>query len=304
MRVFAVVVAGLALAACSSTVRGKPQPFPLRSAPNTAIGDPATADLCAGVLPSVFAGYGKPEVYSQQLAGQCTVAIHGKAGAETQLLVIAVPPAEADSSGPPSEPTIFGLPARPYGDKTVCGYQLWARGVVVEAGAEDVGKPHQHSVLCLIARTLANQVAGPISRGEVPRRTAAAPTVTSIDFCQALRPSDLAGAPTVNHRGFANGCGLSTKAITLGVQAGFRPDGEKPVATVTVDGHRLSRYDAASMSDTFCGLTSNQGDAGGGRHEVIDIWTIRESGSEPRGSALCQLTERVAASVLTRLGLH
>jgi hypothetical protein len=110
--------------------------------------------------------------------------------------------------------------------------------VVVDAQAEDVGKPRERAVLCLIARTLANQVAGPISRGEVPRRTAATSSVTSIDFCQALRPSDLAGAPTVNHRGFANGCGLSTKAITLGVQAGFRPDGEKPASTV--DGRRSS----------------------------------------------------------------
>jgi hypothetical protein len=139
--------------------------------------------------------------------------------------------------------------------------------VVVDAQAEDVGKPRERAVLCLIARTLANQVAGPISRGGVPRRTAATPSVTSIDFCQALRPSDLAGAPTVNHRGFANGCGLSTKAITLGVQAGFRPDGEKPAATVTVIG---------------CSATT------------LPRCPTRSAASRPRA----------AASVLTRLGLR
>jgi hypothetical protein len=121
MRVLAVVVALVALAACTSTVRDKPRPGPQRPVVSTAIGDPATAHLCAGVDRSVFTGYGRPEIYSHQIAGQCAAAIHGKAAAENQLLVIAVPPAEADTSGPPREPTIFGLPAQEYGTKPCAG---------------------------------------------------------------------------------------------------------------------------------------------------------------------------------------
>ena len=306
-----LAVAGL-LAACTSTVKGgddqqggTDQPGGLRTIPQTAIGDPATADLCAAIkaVPAVDSLVVDPH----QAAGQCSAAVTDSSGAQLTLQLTAEPPNDAEPTATPG-PTVAGLVTKNLPESTGrCSREVWATGVVILVEVLNFGAQTGSTPVCVMANSVTSRVATDVAAGQVARRPVASPSVTSIDICQGMRSDDLPGATEVGRGAFGLACVLVADDMTLGTQPAFRHNGERPVATATIDGHRLVRYDAESLDDTFCGITSDQGIAAQGTREVLDIWMARGSNapaSAPRGKALCELAQREAARVLSRLGLR
>ena len=312
-RVALLAAAAALLAACSSTVKGHPdqgentdQPSGRRAIPQTAIGDPATADLCAEITAEAALVVGSLIVDPHQAAGQCVAALKGSGDVQLSLELTAERPDAADPAATPG-PTVAGLATKKLPESGgFCGREVWSSGVVVLVQVQNLGAEAGQGSVCAVADAVTSRVAADVAGGRVHRRPVASPSITSIDVCQGMRPDDLPGATTVGRPVFGLTCVLVAGDITLGARPAFRHNGERPVATLTVGQHRLARYDATSSDEGFCGITSDQGNAAQNTREVLDIWMARgpnAPASAPKGRALCDLAVQEAGRILTRLGL-
>jgi hypothetical protein len=284
----------------------------VRQPRKTAIGDPATADLCAAVGKATFEHLGTSPVTldALQYPPGCSFTLSGPREPVLTVSVFAArhgaPAPDGRTKRTSSGLTVYRYPfdARTGG----CERDVVATGVrfVADAITRGSAKPDKR-LSCRATDAMADRVAEVVANRSVPRLGLAQPTLLELNACRIVTDAGITGlsdfaSADVIRRGFAVNCELRTDRVFLfinvAIAASAPPAGGTPIS---VNGHRLYRIAARPR---FCSYASVQGATGvdGQREELTAASTVPVSGKPPEH--LCDQTVRALARYLSAAGLR
>lgn len=289
-----------------------PPPDLGRSPRSTAIGDPATADLCAAVGLTPFADLDAsltPAFDAEQYPPGCSITLSDATGPVLVVSVFAARHRPA-AAGDPVQRESSGLPVYRYPFDEAdggCRRDVVARGVVLVADALARGSaPPSRGLSCAATRVMAARMAAAVAAGSVGRLAVAEPSVTELDACAVARRAGITSVGSyatakLVRRGFAVNCELTTDDAFLFINATLADEARAaPGTPITVGGQQLFRSAARAG---FCSYASVQEPAAAGFVEwVTATATARGSGAPPHD--LCDDTAQALALYLTTAGLH
>jgi hypothetical protein len=282
----------------------------VRTPRETAIGDPATADLCTaiGLPPFDAIGPGRADYDAVQYPPGCSITLSVADKPVLTVSVFAAQHGPRDADGR-TEATASGLPVYSYPfDRGTggCERDVVADGVRLVADAIARGSaPPDEQLSCAATKAMADRVAEIAATGSVPRLSPARPTLTELGACLVVNASgitalgDFVGARVIR-RGFGVNCELRTDTlflfINVALAAAAPPDRGTPL---DYGGHHL--FKTASRPG-FCSYVSVQGTTGDGhREEVSAAATTNGDGKPP--ATLCAQTAQALSLYLTAAGL-
>lgn len=317
-----VPLAALAvLAGCTTTVAGQGQgsapptsaaPTPTSSSAPAppSIGDPNTADLCAGIQLSAYKVFGQPSFDPSQTPPGCYVTIAKSGLPIIGLSVVAMPLSQAIPRAQGHPTTVAGLPVVDFTpDPSQCQRDVWLQETVLSVRADDLGAKVTGPLLCRVADQLVAQTAKSVGAGDLPRVKLASPSLTRVQMCRAIQPGDLRGvsrgAPVeVAPHYYGTFCRASNPLYVFGVEMVFRKVAAKPLRTTAAGGHRFAWFDQISPDSIACDLTSMQRPTSDPTTvEAVDLYLLARAGPL-RGQPLCQALTGLAVTALSRLGLR
>jgi hypothetical protein len=294
----------------SSSVPAR-NPFP-RAAASTAIGDPPKADLCAAIHLAALAGSGyHPTFNDVTVPPGCSIRMIKGGTSRFTVGVYGDRPGTA-SSGAHHTRRESGLTVDVYPyDKAAegnCERDILAQGVVlhVYALSAGVGGKGGKTLHCHDADVVTRQLAARAATRSVPRLKLATPTLADLDFCAALRATDItrrpgfAGSPMPD--GVGAGCLLATSNYSFTFYIDFylsTPSTPTNTSPSTVGGHLL--YAGNINSKTYCTFDSVQGSTPDGRHELVAVSASIFKRHVPH---LCASSGAVLAQFLDAAGLQ
>jgi hypothetical protein len=287
-----------------------PSPF-IRAPRDTAIGDPATADLCSAVGVATFAQLRSGTVTQDpvQYPPGCSFTLSTAGAPVLTVSVFAARHDPAPAEGR-TERTSSGLDVYSYPfDSTsgACERDIVTQHLrfVADAIPRGSAKPDEH-LSCAATDAMARRVAEVVAHGSVPRLSLAQPTLTQLNACKVAQAagmtelSDFAAAELAV-RGFGINCELQTRDVYLFINAALAAETPpSPGVPVTVGGHELYRITARAG---FCSYASVQGRTDAGQHEEVTAQaTVPAGGNAPQ--QLCDQTAEALARYLTTAGLR
>lgn len=283
----------------------------IREPRKTAIGDPATADLCAAVGVATFGhlGTGSVTLDPVQYPPGCSFTASVASAPVLTVSVFAARRNAAVADGR-TKRTASGLAVYSYPFDTHtggCERDVLAYHVrfVADAIARGSAKPDKQ-LSCGATDAMADRVAQVVADKSVPRLALAQPTVFELNACEIVTDagvtdlSDFASAQVIR-RGFAVNCEVRTDRVFLFINAARVAGAALSRGTsVAVGGHDLSEI---ASRPGFCSYASVQGAVGddGEREEVTAAATVPGSGMPPEH--LCDQTAQALARYLSTAGL-
>lgn len=299
-------------ASLPSSPTSNPVPTALVRAPrDTAIGDPATADLCAAVGLGPF-GHLRPGVTASFDAVQyppgCSVTVADARGPVLAVSVFAAKHGPRDVPGR-QQRTASGLPVYEYPfDKTKgsCERDLTADHVrlVVDSLTRSAAATTDAKFACAATNVMTDALAAAVEAGEVPRLALAQPSVTEFSACAVAKQAgitslgDFATARLIR-RGFSVNCELKTAQLFLFINVAVATAQAALGTPKTVDGHQIFEVESRPG---LCSYESEQGETADGRHERITAAATTSADAKPPPE-LCAQTAEALAMYLTAAGL-
>lgn len=300
----------------TSSVPPGPTPSPVpaalvRSPHHTAIGDPATADLCAAVGLAPFANL-TPAVTASFDARQyppgCSITLAEARGPVLAVTVFAAKHGPRPATGRHRR-TASGLPVYAYPfDKVTgsCERDITADAVRLVVDSLTRGPAIVDAGLaCGATDAMTDRLAQAVTAEAVPRLVLAQPSVTEFNSCAVAQQAgitslaDFATAHLIR-RGFSVNCELESAQVYLFINVAVASGRSAQGTPHTVGGHPLSEVAARPG---FCSYVSQQGATPDGAHEEIAAAaTTADSGKVPH--ALCGQTAQALAAYLTAAGLN
>ena len=331
MKRIAPLAAALVLAGCTTTVAGRGQGSGVpsttglsptgsgsshsgsgtSSAALPSIGDPNTADLCAGVQLPAYRAFGRAGFDPSQNPPSCYVTItRGSDIAAVGLSDVAMPPGQATPRAQGHDTVVAGLPVVEFtSDQTSCQRDIYAMNVVLSIRAIDLGANLGAAALCRAADQMVAQTAKTVVAGTLPRVKLATPSLVRLQMCRSIQPGDLRGisrgAPAVvAEHYFGTFCRGSNPEYVFGVEAVLRKAAARPLNTTTAGGHRFAWFDEIRPDSIACDLTSIQKPTSDpATVEAVDMYLLARDGPL-RGQQLCKALTGLAVTALSRLGLR
>lgn len=322
------VVGALALSACSTTVSGSgtagPTPTvstvattsaaaPSFVPPDTALGNPRTADLCSIMQPAKFAKYGDVSPTTMRAPTDCYFWIT-PADAESDIGLSAYVYGAA-----PFDPGGKGVRSRIDSGLDVYDYPFtdhYCRamvGVAVGVETDDYAQHLAGLEVCAMRDTLAAQIAAGIAGHRLRHVTYGKTSLTTTNMCDYVDPTNLKGFKhatdmRLGSRAFGNECDLSNSTYWMDIWVGLEEPPVRPGPggkRLTVQGHQfIQEYEATS---TYCRVTSQQDLLPDGNYaEAVEAsaeLAPKRPADVPTGSALCsQVAARLMIMFLQTTG--
>jgi hypothetical protein len=292
-------------AAASPSARSDPR---LRALdPHTyPVGDPATADLCAGAPSSALREWGRTEVHWWQSAGRCyyDVLVDEHNWFQVEASIIRnFNHRDATIRPLASGAARFDFPVHD-GD---CERAFepsdgeWA----IDVHTDFTGRVATRT-LCAAAQRWRDWAQKAYLRGPLPRRSLARPSLTRFDLCQLVTLAEVSTVPGLENLNaddydVGGSCYGSGSRFTFDLEVVFLKTGHLgPTTTVVVGGHKILNSGSRSGCDAFSpqGVTAN----GAGReHLVMTVQPIDQNDST---AALCRAATAALTQVLDTAGLH
>lgn len=313
-----VIVALLCLTACAPVVSGvgqvadttsqapatptKPPATSsavLRVPQNGPVGDPVTADLCAGISMRELSRFGDARVHGWQTATTCYVDVYRSDATYFQLNSWAESPSDfVPAARTPRRlgngASVFSFPMH----RRDCERALQLDGAVVETHTFNVRGSVPAAVLCGAAAAYLHQEVRAFTRGAPPSRSLASPSLTQFDLCALMSYGNYDRIPGLENATTqpileAAGCDAYSARIDVTARIAFVELGfPLPGKHVRVQGHALVVYAGRKV----CEVVSVQHATRDGRaHELLDVGAQKRPGFT---GSLCATTERVAAAML------
>jgi hypothetical protein len=339
-----LVAAGLVLTACTSTapnpgpssVSTPPSSTPPSSTPpsstplssstsvapfppadlarvpgDSAIGDPATADLCAAAGLAVFRDLAAdltPSVDPEQYPPGCSITLQDADQPVFTVSVFAAQHAAREAEGR-TKATVHGLPVFGYPFDAAtgsCERDVVAPDVLLVAdtlarGDADPGE----ELSCAAADAMADRMALAAAGGAVDRLALAAPSVTELDACAVARQAGITELRTfatarAKRRGFDLNCELRTDTAFLFINIALVDTTRAvPGDSIQLGGHDLLQH---AVQPRYCSYASAQGSSGDGVQEQVTA-TATATGDGAPPANLCPDTAQALARYLSAAGL-
>jgi hypothetical protein len=328
--VAAAAVVAIGLAGCTSVVTGNgatrggtsPGASPAsrdhdRLPLTSRVGDPITAEFCAGVALSAFGSAGGAVTFDDwQYPGGCGIDI----GVSPSVYVDAQAVSPQEAAGTDRKwrgsDTIAGLEVFTYDDPTGgCEILVHADGFYVDVTASTYGRPAATAAYrCHVVTELARQVAAEVGTGVPPRRPAPKPTVTRFDYCALLEEVDLSTIPgsgvasayesqDYGHFNLATECIVLTGTMSLSTFPVLVHSSDGLSGRTSFGGHRFRL--TADGSEKRCRLASEQGAVGSGAaRELIIIEADADTRATLTRTDLCRAAGFLGAALLNLAGLR
>jgi hypothetical protein len=281
---------------------------------STAIGDPATADLCEAaahaLAPLGRLGY-TPTLSDRTIPPGCL--IHMSRGGRLRFNVGVYGDRPGTQQSAPNRTTRkeSGLTVFVYpfdkGFEGDCERDIAARGVTLHVYSlatttHGGGGPADH---CGASDALTHALAAAIADKSVARLPLADPSLSAIDFCAALHETHIADLPgfggTQEPDGVSDGCAVVKSKLDayfeFQIETALIP---QATSSHTVGGHHV--YASDSNTSAFCTFYSVQGQASGGRYERVSVSIDAFGKTHP--PHLCASTGTALARFLDTLGLQ
>jgi hypothetical protein len=318
----------LVMAGCSATVSGHGDVGPAlgptstpaspagaarfaRAPSSTAIGDPASVDLCSVVHATSFSRLGhQAELASEQYPPGCDVDLMTP---ETVVWVRAyATPEPSDEEPGRVTRRVAGqvVYAYPYDDGD-CERDVAARGVTIVVETEtdnDSGKPVAHpdrALNCAASDLMARQFATGIARRVFTRLSVATPSLMSMDACRVAEAAGWSSIPEFRGiapypTGFDAGCDFDSDSVGLYVDPVIsRENSVSTASMITVGGHQLYAFDDNDATD--CEFVSVQGTTSDDVHyETLDV----TAHDDRRPTGFCNRIAAAFGRYLTTAGLR
>jgi hypothetical protein len=290
-------------------------PFPpadlARVPGDSAIGDPATADLCAAAGLAAFrhlAADLTPAFDPEQYPPGCSITLQQADQPVLTVSVFAAQHAPRDADGR-TKTTVHGLPVFGYPFDAAtgsCERDVDARGVLLVADTLSRGSAEpDEGVACAAADAMADRMAIAAAAGSGARLPLAAPSATELDACAAARQAGITSLGTFataksKRRGFDLNCELRTDGAFLFINFALVDTTRAvPGDSIRLGGHDLLQH---AVQQRYCSYASAQGSTGDGLQEQVTA-TATATGDGAPPQDLCPDTAQALALYLSAAGL-
>lgn len=280
----------------------------------TAIGDPATADLCSAQPFATVLGADSVGPEPTHALGRCDFAVK-YTGGSIEGEIDAVPPQQESKAPPRTTTTAHGAVTVVAWPRVGTSCERWIRlrgtTLFVQTGSTYKDQPDAE-VYCQTADFLTKKVLAKLDSGGFDPLPLATSSVANVDICKTLSTSSAAAALLVSSTrvvsaAFGNVCSWNSAVYSLKVEATVSTEYSRTHAnTITVEGHQLIPLTTTPTAMTpSCTYASPQGriEVNNGQ-EFITVTASTTNTTGAKLSQLCPIARRASIRVLTNAGLR
>jgi hypothetical protein len=270
------------------------------------LGDPVTAELCAGAPRSAFRTWGRPEAHWWQSAGRCyyDVSVDENDWFQVETSIIR----DFNHGDATERPLASGAARYDFpmqeGD---CerAFEPADGNWAIDVNTDVTGHVPDR-ILCAAAKRWLDWAQTAYLRGPLPRRSLARPSLTRFDLCQLVTLADIASVPglqNINEDDYDLGgsCYGAGSRFRFDLEVVFLKNGELgPTSTVVSGRHTILTSGGPSDCEAFSaqGATRNRT---GREHLTMEVRPLHGTDTT---HALCRAATAALAKVLDTAGLH